>query len=79
MHFPNPEFVHDKECAQHLFFKKFIAQLNKNYIALSLTAHDEMLNFVSDCCEAFYKIDKANDIRRDIINSSKEQKKELAA
>lgn len=65
MLFPNPEFLQDKNSAQYLFFVKFVGKLKKDFFALSPTAFDEMLDNVSDCCEAFYQIDLANDNRKE--------------
>jgi hypothetical protein len=83
MVFPNPDFIHDENSNQHLFFKKFIKMLNRNYIALSTAEHEKMLDFVSDCCEAFYQYvqstQKIEGHSNNIINSLEAEIEELTA
>jgi len=75
--FPNPEFIHDKDSGQYLFFTKFIAMLNRNYVALSMEAHDQMLDFVSDACEAFYQCSQAKNGYKEMYYDSKAEIQDL--
>lgn len=75
--FPNPEFIHDKDSGQYLFFTKFMAMLNRNYIALSMEAHAQMLDFVSDACEAFYHCSISRDNLKEMYSDVKAEIQEL--
>ena len=75
--FPNPEFLQDKDSGQYLFFAKFVAMLNRNYVALSMEAHDQMLAFVSDACEAYYQCSQAKDSYKSLYHDSEDEIREL--
>lgn len=75
--FPNPEFLKDKSCDQYLFFSKFITMINRNYVALSMESHDQMLDFVRDACEAFYQCNQAKDNYKYLYHDSKAEIRKL--
>jgi hypothetical protein len=83
MLFPTPDFIHDENSVQYLFFAKFVRMLKKDFIALSPTAFDTMLNLVSDSCEVYYQHERSSktieQLSRDMQNSDKEEIEVLKA